>query len=180
MVLIDLGRGCVNWVTLRFSLLCPWLQVTLTAAGYWLGGYNKSERAGMFANIKSMNCEHQLFINTNIHVIWGSWRLSLLVNAWSARRHSMNCGDGGGRIVPEISAQTKGGFSLLVLNQGKMFIAETYSSRFVSCQDGVEGKPAGRLAGFIRLLALSRNLAVSTCPVESGSPSRIFHAGVWL
>ena len=60
--------------------------------------------------------------------------------------------------------QSKSGFFQLVLNQGKVLTAETCLSRFGSCQDGVEGRSAGKLARFIFILC--RTLAVSTYTVE--------------
>lgn len=34
--------------------------------GVDLGGYDKSESAGLFADVKSVNCEDRFFIDTNI------------------------------------------------------------------------------------------------------------------
>lgn len=85
----------------------------------------------------------------------GSSGLHLLAGRWSARRYSADSGDGGGLISPEVSPQSKGGFSRLALSQGEKFTAETYLSSFVSYQDGMEGRSARKLAGFLRLLTLS-------------------------
>ena len=60
MALIDLSWGPMNWVSL-LNFHCS----ALTAGDYkcTLGG---DLGAGMFADMKSVNCEDQFSINTNI------------------------------------------------------------------------------------------------------------------
>lgn len=127
---------------LNFHCSAPTAGDYKCTLGVDLGGFDKSKSAGLFADMKSVNCEDRYKHTVLTHVAGGSSGLHSLAGMWSVRRYPTDSGNGGGLVSSEVSPQSKGGFSRLVLSQGKMFTVEMYLSSFVDYQDGMEGRSA--------------------------------------